>query len=41
MLKEGQVRIPSGCAITGIFDKSGKRMSGGAVIKSISIMHDR
>jgi len=41
MLKEGQVRIPSGCAITGIFDKSGKRMSGGVVIKSIATMHDR
>jgi len=41
MLKEGQVRIPSGCAITGIFDKSGKRMSGGAVVKSITTMHDR
>lgn len=38
---EGQVRIPSGCAISGIFDKSGKRMSGEAIIESISMMHDR
>jgi glutamate synthase domain-containing protein 1 len=41
MQREGQVRIPSGCAISGIFNKSGKRMSGEAIIKSISVMHDR
>ena len=41
MQLEGQVRIPSGCAISGIFNKSGKRFSGGAIIKSISVMHDR
>jgi len=41
MLKEGQVRIPSGCAISGVIDKTGKRMNGGDIIKSISIMHDR
>ena len=41
MLKEGQIRIPSGCAISGIFDKSGKRMSGENIIKSIAVMHDR
>jgi glutamate synthase domain-containing protein 1 len=41
MQLEGQTRIPSGCAISGIIDKSGKRMSGEAIIKSISVMHDR
>lgn len=41
MQKEGQVRIPSGCAISGIFNKSGKRFSGEDIIKSIEIMHDR
>ncbi len=41
MLKEGQVRIPSGCAISGIFDRSGKRMDGESIIKSIAVMHDR
>ncbi|MDR0197338.1 MAG: glutamine amidotransferase family protein [Oscillospiraceae bacterium] len=41
MQREGQVRIPSGCAISGIIDKSGKRISGEAIIKSISVMHDR
>jgi len=40
-VKEGQVRIPSGCAISGIFNKSGKSMSGESIIKSISVMHDR
>ena len=38
---EGQVRIPSGCAISGIFQKSGRRMSGEAIIESIAVMHDR
>jgi len=41
MLKEGQIRIPSGCAISGIFSKSGKRITGDTIIKSISAMHDR
>ena len=38
---EGQVRIPSGCALSGIFNKSGKRMSGESIITSIATMHDR
>lgn len=41
MKKEGQVRIPSGCAISGIFLKDGKRINGDAIIKSIATMHDR
>nr|WP_092639027.1 glutamine amidotransferase family protein [Acetanaerobacterium elongatum] len=41
MPREGEVRIPSGCAISGIFSKSGKRLSGEGVIKSIATMHDR
>ena len=41
MKREGQVRIPAGCAISGIFNKSKKRMSGEAIVKSISVMHDR
>ncbi|MEE1018004.1 MAG: hypothetical protein UH824_00800, partial [Acutalibacteraceae bacterium] len=41
MLKEGQVRIPSGCAISGIFSKSGKKMTGEDIITSIEVMHDR
>lgn len=41
MLKEGQIRIPSGCAISGIFSKSGERMNGRSIIESIATMHDR
>ncbi len=41
MLKEGQIRIPSGCAIVGVFDKTGNRMSGSAIIGAIATMHDR
>jgi len=39
--KEGQVRIPSGCAIAGIINKSGRRMNGDDIIRSIAVMHDR
>ncbi len=38
---EGQVRIPSGCAISGIFSKNGERSDGAAIITSIATMHDR
>ncbi len=40
-MKEGQVRIPAGCAISGIFNKSGKRFSGEDILRSITVMHDR
>lgn len=39
--KEGQIRIPSGCAISGIFSRSGKNINGESIIKSIRVMHDR
>jgi glutamate synthase domain-containing protein 1 len=38
---EGRERIPSGCAISGIFSRDGRPVSGGSVIKSIEVMHDR
>ncbi len=41
MLKEGEIRIPAGCAISGMFSRAGKKMNGEAIIKSISTMHDR
>jgi glutamate synthase domain-containing protein 1 len=41
LIQEGQIRIPSGCAISGIFSRSGERFSGAAMIKSMSVMHDR
>ena len=40
-VKEGQVRIPSGCAVSAVFRKSGKRISGESIIESIAVMHDR
>ena len=39
--KEGQVRIPAGCAISGIFHKDGARENGTRIIDSIRTMHDR
>ena len=39
--KEGQVRIPAGCAISGIFPKDGARENGTRIIDSIRTMHDR
>lgn len=41
MKKEGQIRIPAGCAISAIISKSGKRIPGDRIITSISEMHDR
>lgn len=34
-------RIPSGCAISGMINKKGKRVAGTDIIKSIALMHDR
>lgn len=39
--REGEVRIPSGCAIAGIMDKSGARHDGSDILRSIALMHDR
>jgi len=41
LLHEGEIRIPSGCAISGIINKKGKSFSGEDIIKSISLMHER
>ena len=41
LLKEGQFRNPSGCAVTGVIDRSGRPMSGECMIESVSVMHDR
>ena len=38
---EGEVRIPSGCAVSAVIDRSGKKMSGDKIIRSIATMHDR
>ena len=40
-LLEGQVRIPSGCAVSAVISREGRRMSGQSVIESMKPMHDR
>ncbi len=40
-LREGAVRIPSGCAIAGIMDRTGTCHDGTDILKSIALMHDR
>lgn len=40
-LREGDVRIPSGCAIAAIMDRSGGLHDGSDILKSIELMHDR
>ena len=41
MLLEGQVRIPSGCAISAMISKEGRRVNGEKIIQSMVPMHDR
>lgn len=41
LAKEGEVRIPSGCAISGVFHKDGKREDGRGIVASIATMHER
>lgn len=41
MKLEGQVRIPSGCAIAAVISREGRRMSGASIIESMKPMHDR
>lgn len=38
---EGQVRIPSGCAISAAISKNGNKMSGEMITNSMKPMHDR
>lgn len=41
MMKEGQVRIPSGCAISAVISREGHKMTGEKLIESMIPMHDR
>ncbi|MBP3870736.1 MAG: glutamine amidotransferase family protein [Faecalicoccus sp.] len=41
MKKEGQIRIPSGCAIAAVISKDGNRMSGEMITNAMKPMHDR
>ena len=38
---EGQIRIPSGCAIAAVISKDGNRMTGEKIVESMKPMHDR
>lgn len=38
---EGQVRIPSGCAIAAVISKEGNKMSGEMITNAMKPMHDR
>ena len=40
-MKEGQVRIPSGCAIAAVISKEGKKMTGEMITDAMKPMHDR
>ncbi|MBQ7500637.1 MAG: hypothetical protein IJT91_07055 [Clostridia bacterium] len=41
MKREGEIRIPSGCAISALISKEGKRVSGEKIRESMIPMHDR
>lgn len=39
--KEGQIRIPSGCAVSAVISREGKKMTGEKIVKSMVPMHER
>ena len=41
MKLEGQVRIPSGCAIAAVISREGKKMTGDIITEAMKPMHDR
>ena len=41
MKREGEVRIPSGCAIAAVISKDGNKMSGEMITNAMKPMHDR
>ncbi|AKX94069.1 glutamate synthase [NADPH] large chain [Moorella thermoacetica] len=41
MLREGDYRIPSGCAISGFINKDGRRVNGSSIVQSIALMQER
>ena len=41
LLPEGQVRIPSGCAISAVISREGRKLTGEGIIKSMIPMHER
>ncbi len=38
---EGQIRIPSGCAIAAVISKEGNKMTGEKIVEAMKPMHDR
>ena len=41
MQLEGQIRIPSGCAIAAVISKEGKKINGKTITEAMKPMHDR
>ena len=41
MKREGEIRIPSGCAIAAVIDREGKRTDGSLIVNAMKPMHDR
>jgi len=41
MMKEGQVRIPSGCAIAAVISRDGDKMTGEMIVDAMKPMHER
>ncbi|MBQ1847302.1 MAG: glutamine amidotransferase family protein [Clostridia bacterium] len=41
MKKEGNIRIPSGCAVAAVISREGKRMTGQGIAEAMKPMHDR
>lgn len=41
MKREGEIRIPSGCAIAAVIDREGKKTDGSLIINAMKPMHDR
>ncbi len=40
-LREGNIRIPSGCAISAVISRDGKKMTGEKITESMKPMHER
>ncbi len=41
MMKEGRVRIPSGCAIAAVISRDGNKMTGKMIVDAMKPMHER
>lgn len=39
--REGDIRVPSGCAVCGIMNYRGERFDGTSIVDSIALMHER